>query len=394
MCFPGVSYLELLSREMKKTTLIMLFAVLFIACARKGGQNTTHSADALFQQGDSALLRAAEYSDSVEIHYARGLKVRYAGDGIHILISNPDPSAPPAPAEEIVLTEPRRRFICTTALQLGNFEVLGLERYIVGMNSLRNLFSPVMKAQMAQGQTVKIGREGNFDLETIIALQPDFIFVSASKHGGFEALRECGIPLISHHGYKETDPLGQAEWIKLVGLLTGETRRANAVFADIEQKYLTLRDEVASRYSRQESRPTVMSGRQIRDGWYIVGGRSYMARLFEDAGARYVMGDNEDSGGTTLDFEAAYARGIHADFWQTDGTFPGDFTLQALSEEDERYATMDAYRSRRVLFCNFSQVPYRELGGVQPHLLLADFVKAFHPELLPHYHAKYYQLIQ
>ena len=53
---------------MKKTTLLMLFAVLFIACARKGGQETTYSADALFQQGDSALLRAAEYSDSVEIH--------------------------------------------------------------------------------------------------------------------------------------------------------------------------------------------------------------------------------------------------------------------------------------------------------------------------------------
>ena len=379
---------------MKKTTLIMLLAVLFIACARKGGQETAHSADALFQQGDSALLHAAEYSDTVEIRYARGLQVHYAQDGIHIRITNPDPSGTSSPAEEFVLTAPHRRFICTTALQLGNFEVLGLEHCIVGMNSLRNLFSPVMKDQMAQGKTVKIGKEGNFDLETIIALQPDFIFVSASKHGGFEALRECGIPLISHHGYKETDPLGQAEWIKLVGLLTGETRRANAVFADIEQKYLTLRSEVAGHCTRPDSRPTVMSGRQIRDGWYIVGGRSYMARLFEDAGARYVMADNEDSGGTTLDFEAAYARGIHADFWQTDGTFPDEFTLQALSEEDERYATMDAFQHRRVLFCNFARVPYRELGGVQPHLLLADFVKAFHPELLPHYHAKYYQLIQ
>jgi hypothetical protein len=63
-------------------------------------------------------------------------------------------------------------------------------------------------------------------------------------------------------------------------------------------------------------------------------------------------------------------------------------------EEDERYATMDAYKKGRVIFCNFAKTPYRELAGVQPQLLLADFVKAFHPELLPHYHAKYYQLIQ
>ena len=380
---------------MNKTTLITLFSILLVACVRKERQEFPRAADALFQQGDSALFRAAEYSDSVVIRYARGLEVRYAEDGIHVLISNPDPSASHAPVEEMVLTEPHHRFVCTTALQLGNFEVLGLESCIVGMNSLRNLFSPVMKRRMADGATVKIGKEGNFDLETIIALQPDYIFVSASKHGGFEALRECGIPLIPHHGYKETDPLGQAEWIKLVGLLTGETRRANAVFADIEQKYLTLRDEVAAHCAREDvPLPTVISGRQLRDGWYVVGGRSYMARLFEDAGARYVMSDNEDSGGTTLDFEAAYARGIHADFWQTDGTFPGEFTLQTLSQEDERYATMDAYKHRRVLFCNFSRVPYRELGGVQPHLLLADFVKAFHPELLPRYTAKYYQLLQ
>ncbi len=374
--------------------MVLSAALLIISCARDAKRVPPRVADELFQQRDSALLRAGEYSDTVEIRYARGLKVSYETDGIHVQISNPDPAVHHSATEEIVVTEPHRRFICTTALQLGNFEVLGLEDCIVGMNSLKNLFSPAMKARMQEGRTVRIGKEGNFDLETIITLQPDFIFVSASKHGGFEALRECGIPLIAHHGYKETDPLGQAEWIKLIGLLTGETQRANAVFADIERKYLTLRDEVSEHIRSEVRRPTVFSGRQIRDGWYVVGGRSFMARLFEDAGADYLMADNQDSGGMALDFEAAYARGIHAEYWQTDGTFDGNFTLEALAQEDERYATMDAYRQGHVLFCNFAQVPYRELAGVQPHLLLADFVKAFHPELLPHYTAKYYHLLQ
>ncbi|MCR4922078.1 MAG: ABC transporter substrate-binding protein [Bacteroidaceae bacterium] len=380
---------------MKRDYLTLLSAALFFSCAHNATRMSPHAADELFQQRDSALLRADDYSDTVEIRYARGLQVRYADDGVHVFISNPDPAVHHSATEEIVVTEPHRRFICTTALQLGNFEVLGLEDCIVGMNSLKNLFSPAMKTRMQEGSTARIGKEGNFDLETIIALQPDYIFVSASKHGGFEALRECGIPLIAHHGYKETDPLGQAEWIKLIGLLTGETRRANAVFADIERKYLTLRDEVAQYVSTKASLPTVFSGRQVRDGWYVVGGKSYMARLFEDAGADYLMADNHDSGGVTLDFEAAYARGIHADYWQIDGTFPGTFTLDALAREDERYATMDAYRQEgHTLYCNFAQVPYRELAGVQPHLLLADFVKAFHPELLPHYTTKYYNPLQ
>ena len=353
-------------------------------------------ADALFAAHDSVLAHADDFSDTIRIHYARGLKVDYRDNGIHVVISNPDPSSPYSVPEEIVITRPLRRFVCTTALQLGNFEVLGLEDCIVGMNSLKNLFSSTMQQQMRDGRTVRIGKEGNFDVETILAIQPDYIFVSASKHGGFEAIRACGIPFITHHGYKETNPLGQAEWIKLVGLLTGETRRANAVFADIEQKYLTLKAEVEElkEHKKNSCLPSVASGRQVRDGWYAVGGRSYMAQLFHDAGADYVMADNHDSGGRTLDFEAAYARSVHADFWQIDGSFDEVFTLAALAAEDPRYATLDAYRNHRVLFCNFAHTPYRELAGVQPHLLLADFVKAFHPELLPHYVPQYYKLME
>lgn len=376
---------------MKKTSVAFLSLFVLLSCGNQ--ENKTKESLSFTAQMDSVLAHADACSDTVAFRYARGLRLAYQPDGIHVYISNPDPSVADKQEEHLVVRQPARRFICTTALQLGNFEILGLEDRIVGINSLRNLFSPRIKEQMRSGATVRIGKEGNFDLETVIAARPDYIFVSASKHGGFESLKESGIPLIPHHGYKETNPLGQAEWIKLIGLLTGETRRANAVFAAIEREYLALKNEV-QRYDSLHRRPTVVSGRQLRDGWYVAGGRSYMAQLFKDAGADYIMSDNEDSGGTTLDFEAVYARGLHADFWQTDGSHADEFTLQALAKEDPRYATMDAYKKRRVIFCNFAKTPYRELAGVQPQLLLADFVKAFHPELLPTYEPKYYKLLK
>lgn len=351
-------------------------------------------ADHLFHEHDSVLERAESFSEIVEIKYAKGLKVDYHQDGIHVTISNPDPAVKNAPSETIVIKKAASRFICTTALQLGNFETLGLEEYIVGINSLRNVFSARIVQQMEDGQTVTIGKEGNFDVESVLAARPDYILVSASKFGGFEALKECNIPLIPHHGYKETHPLAQAEWIKLIGLLTGETQRANAVFSEIEQKYTVLRQEVEKAYGKKSKLPTIISGRQLRNGWYFVGGNSYMAQLFKDAGADYVMKDNKESGGVTQDFEAVYAKGIDADFWQTDGSFNGDFTLASLAAEDERYAAMNAYKKKNVVFCNLSKTPYRELAGVQPHFLLADFVKALHPELLPHYEPKYYKIIK
>ncbi len=369
-----------------------VFVLTLLSCGNSTKQPAYVSADSLFQRHDSLFALADQYSDTIVIKYAKGLKVEYLEDGIHVQITNPDPSVTQSKPEELVITNPSSRFICTTALQLGNFEVLGLEDRIVGMNSLKNIFDSKMRQQMDEGKTVKIGKEGHFDLETVIAIRPDYIFVSASKHGGFEALRESGIPIISHHGYKETNPLGQAEWIKLIGLLTGETRRANAVFADIEEKYLKLKDEVHGMIETT-AKPTVASGRQIRDGWYIVGGQSYLAQIFEDAGADYVMADNEESGGVTLDFEEAFAKSVNADFWQIDGAYDGDYTLATLENEDPRYAHMNAFKRQQVLFCNLSQTPYRELSPVEPHILLADFVKAFHPELLRHYTPKYYKTL-
>lgn len=377
---------------MKKIFCFVVITACLYACDNHRNTDKKYNADELFAQHDSVLAHCQEQTDTISIRYAKGLRVEYREDGVHVHISNPDPKARMKGEEEFVVTAPSRRFICTTALQLGNFEVLALEDRIVGMNTLRHLFSPRMKEQLRSGQTQSIGKEGNFDVETVIAQRPDYIFVSASKHGGFEALRESGIPLIPHHGYKETDPLGQAEWIKLVGLLTGETRRANAVFADIERKYLQLKAEVAA--ATKDTLPTVISGRQLREGWYVVGGRSYMAQIFRDAGADYVMQDSEESGGESLDFETVYARGIHAQWWQTDGSFDGDFTLADLAAEDERYATMDAFKTHRVIFCNLQQTPYRELAGVQPHYLLADFVKAFHPQLLPNYTPRYYKTLK
>ena len=384
-----------------------LLLCIFSACTNVATDNSV-AFTGPFLQYDSLWAHSGSYSEKVEIKYAKGLKVDYREDGIHVFISNPDPKARNSKTEEVVIPSPPsgslstgegggrgpKRFICTTALQLGNFEVLGMEERIVGMNSLKNVFSPKIKQQLADGKTVRVGKEGNFDLEAVIASKPDYIFVSASKYGGFESLKDCGIPLISHHGYRETHPLGQAEWIKLIGLLTGDTRRANAVFEDIESKYNAIKAKVAIVKSKKKELPTILSGRQIRDGWYVMGGKSYMARIFADAGVDYIMKDMDETGGTSLDFESVYAKGINADFWQIDGTFDDEFTLNDLTTEDARYGDIKAYKNQHVLFCNFAKTPYRELGGLEPHRLLSDFVKAFYPEVLPNYTPKYYKLMK
>lgn len=386
------------SGKMVEACLFCLFTIVIFSCSNVNYSNVQNTGAGLSLQYDSLRQLANNYEERVEIRYAKGLKVEYTTDSIHIYISNPDEKTD-GKKHATLVSIPRKqekkakRFVTTTALQLGNFEVLGMESSVVGINSLRNIFSEKVRLQLDNGTTHRLGKEGNFDTETVMLLKPDYIFVSSSKYGGFEALKNCGTPLIPHHGYKETDPLGQAEWIKLIGLLTGETRKANAVFEHIEKEYLALKAKVAE-HCKGKKLPTVLSGRQLRDGWYVMGGKSYMAKLFKDAGADYLMSYLKDTGGVTLDFETVYARGLNADFWQTDGTFDDDYTLDAMAVEDARYADIKAHKEGKVIFCNLSKTPYRELAGVAPHLMLADFVKAFHPELLPDYKPTFYDFIK
>ena len=75
-----------------------------------------------------------------------------------------------------------------------------------------------------------------------MSINPDLMLISPFKRGGYDAVKDIGIPLVPHLGYKEMTPLGQAEWIKFVGLLLGMEDVANQIkkAADEFQKGTTL----------------------------------------------------------------------------------------------------------------------------------------------------------
>ena len=173
-----------------------------------------------------------------------------------------------------------------------------------------------------------------------MGVNPDVILISPFKRGGYDALKDVDIPLIPHLGYKEMTPLGQAEWIKFVGLLTGTENKANRLFAEIEQKY----QELKALAQGVKERPVVFSGELRGGNWYAVGGKSFLAQLFKDAGADYFLNDNEESGGVTLDFETVYEQAVHAQYWRIVNSYQGIFTYDVLKDDVERYADFRAFK--------------------------------------------------
>ena len=286
---------------------------------------------------------------------------------------------------------PVSRTIVMTMLQLSNFTALEATDVVKGITGTKNLFNKDILRRVKDGQIVKIGMEGNFDAELILAANPEVIFISPFKRGGYDAIKETGVTLVPHLGYKEPHPLGQAEWIKYVGLFIGREREADSLFNAIKDRYNTLTQRVKE---GTDARPTVFSGEMHSGNWFAVGGRNHLAQLFRDAGAEYIL-KNDDTGGVNIEYEQMYATAANADYWRILNSFPGDFSYEALRASEPRNELFKAFKEHHVIYCNMKQTPYYETTPVEPDVLLSDLVAIFHPELLPSdYTPKYYQLLK
>ncbi|MCR5710026.1 MAG: ABC transporter substrate-binding protein [Bacteroidales bacterium] len=378
-------------------SLLLLAAVLspFFSC-RNSSQKTP---------GETGAPVASE-AGPVEIRYAEGFRVSYSDAGCLVDIQDPlreesesfhyllvpRGSKPAAvPSGYTVLEVPVERIVCMTSLQLSNFICLEELDRVVGVTSTRHLFNPEMKQRLADGRTSKIGIEGNFDNEVIIGLNPELILISPFKRGGYEALRGVDIPLVPHLGYKEMTPLGQAEWVKFIGLLSGEEEKACRVFEGIESRYNALKELTAD----VRERPVVLSGELHGGNWYVGGGRSFLAQIFRDAGGEYFLPDDQNSGGLNLDFETVYSKTAGAKYWRIVNSYNGTFSYDALKAEDARYADLGAFKGKGVIYCNMREKPFYESMPVQPDVVLSDLIHIFHPELLPSdYQPVFYDLLR
>ena len=384
--------------------LMIVFAVIASSCG--GGKN---SANGL------ALTEADSLGSAPR--YAKGYSVKVLDNGVRLIdVADPQDDEEKMPVSyhfalvdkglDVEVPEgytkvevPIERTLVMTMLQLSNFTALDALDIVRGITGTKNLFNKDIRQRVKDGRIVKIGMEGNFDTELILAAHPEVIFISPFKRGGYDAIKETGITLIPHLGYKELTPLGQAEWIRFVGLFIGKEHEADSIFAGIEHRYNDLKEKVAnnshpSQGGAGEGAPTVFSGEMHGGNWYAVGGKNSLAQIFRDAGARYVF-DNDDTGGVNIEFEEMYAAAANADYWRILNSYEGDFSYDALKASEPRNELFKAFKDKKVIYCNMKQTPYYEKSPVMPDVLLSDLVAIFHPELMPaDYEPTFYRMLK
>lgn len=377
--------------------LLAIFALFIVSCNAKKTDSDSKERNNKHQD-----------TKDITIKYAKGFRVENISGAYVVEIEDPQKEEGKSEVYKFVFVVDRDKYdnteqlkthkeidipiekvVCMTTLQLSNFITMNELDKVVGITSTRHIFNEEVKARIKNKKIHKIGIEGNFDSEVIMAINPDVILISPFKRGGYDAIKDVGIPLIPHLGYKESTPLAQAEWIKFVGMLTGNEEKANETFSDIEQEYNKLREIT----SKVDKRPTVFSGDLKGGNWYAVGGKSFLAQLFRDAGADYFLKDDDNTGGVTLDFETVYSKAAKCNYWRLLNSYDGKFSYDALKEMDGRYTDFDAFKNKGLIYCNLKERAYYEYMPTRPDLLLKDFIKVFHPELLPDYEPTFYELM-
>lgn len=310
-------------------------------------------------------------------------------DSSHFEIFKLVPAEKANASQQGVIPVPCKRIICLSSTQLTYFFALDNIENIVAINSSRHLYHEGMNKKIKAGLVKRVGKEGHFNTELIASLNPDVIFVSPFKSGGYDALKSLGFNLVPMAAYEEETPLGRAEWIKMIAAFTNQEVKADSIFKGVANRYESLKERAA----KVKKRPTIFSGKMRSGTWYVPGGDSFYAHYFKDAGAEYIFKDDKKAA-YPLDFESVYSTAANCDYWRILLPDPVGYNKTSMLAEDPRYGDFKAFKENHVFACNIRQKPYYEQNAMKPDVILADYIHFLHPSLLPDHQPEFYELLK
>jgi iron complex transport system substrate-binding protein len=338
------------------------------------------------------------------VDYAENFSVEYFGHYKLVTVAQPSPGAPsetyvlvqcgtPAPelgpglANAPRITVPVRSLFAGSTSQSPSLVVVDAVSAVTGVSRKDFIATPELAAHVEDPSVVEYERSGIINIEAVIAAAPDLIISAGGGEAELRRIASAGIPVASFADWLESSPLGRAEWLKFTGLFFNAEAKANAAFAEIAEKYQAAHALVAD--IPEENRPFVLSGAAFGGTFFAAGGKSFLARLIEDAGGRYVFADNASTGSFQVpDLELLLVNARKAKAWiQASVEYR---TLADIEADDPRLAALPAAQSGQVFMPDALKGPNGgvqlfELGSMRPDMVLMDLISILHPDKTPGY---------
>ncbi|MCU0439141.1 MAG: ABC transporter substrate-binding protein [Raineya sp.] len=287
---------------------------------------------------------------------------------------------------------PIQRIVTTSTTHLALLEALDGLNILVGANSLDYVFSSKIQQKIVENKVLKLADQ-TVEVEKILILKPDLVMVSgmeSSRMPNYQKIIDAGIPVFINSEWLEQNPLGKAEWIKIMGLLLDKEEQADAFFKDVAGKYLLIKEKA----SKVQNKKSIAAGVPYKDTWYVPAGESFGAVFLRDAGAQYIFSDTKGTASLQMTKEAVFDKFADADIWlnaeppmQIGNTFFCDY------QKFKSVKIQQIYDRQNRLSTNGGN-DYWESGVIHPEWVLSDLVKILYPEILPQEPFHYYRKIE
>ena len=227
-----------------------------------------------------------------------------------------------------------------------------------------------------------MGTSYNLNREIVLSAAPDLLLLSDFS----DAPKGISLPTLYSFEWKEENLLARAEWIKLWGALFDKFSQADSLFKDMENKYLKLKVLVDNEI---RVKPTLFAGGSYSGTWYLTGGKGFMAGVYADAGANFLMADTSIAT-VSCGLEWMLSEFSQADFWLNCGDLSmekWDNRLLHLKSVQNGNVYHFQKRSKSVNGVGISD--FYESAVAHPDVILADVISILHPQLLPDYERVY-----
>ena len=307
--------------------------------------------------------------------YATGFQLTETDSGVVVEVFQP--------YMRLLVTQPYRRMATMSTVQVGFLYAIDATDAVVAVCNPELIFTPLKGDEIDLGDSMKPSAER--------ALQAGLDLLLAVNYGQYDnmeatRLEKLGIPTIYINEWQESSPLARAEWVRLLGALTGKLHEADSVFNEVEMKYEELKNHQSSIINHQSSK--IVSGNNFRGTWYVPSGKNYLAYLFKDAGAEYPFYDDMRETSIPLTIEETLRYFHDADVW----VGAGGNSLAELAQLDEKHTWFKAYQNGRVYNWRKQRLPsgannFWERGVVHPEEMLEDVIHILNnaPDSLLHF---------
>ena len=304
--------------------------------------------------------------------YATGFQITETDTGIVVEVFQP--------YQRVCIKEPLHRLGTMSTVQVGFLYALDAMDCLVAVCNPELIYTPVKGDEIDLGDSMKPSAE-----RTLQAGLDALLAVNYGQYDNLEATRleKLGVRTIYINEWQEGTPLARAEWIRVLGALTGKLHEADSIFQNVETQYINLKSQISNLKSTK-----IMSGNNFRGTWYVPSGKNYLAYLFKDAGADYPFYDDERETSIPLTIEETLRYFHDADVW----VGAGGNNMAELAEMDEKHTWFKAYQSGRVYNWRKQIKPggannFWERGVVHPEEMLEDVIHILNnaPDSLLHF---------